>query len=121
MKLEYSIGDKVVINKVTHMAYDDLKQRKPFETPCEPVEVYVVGIVRRQLGKYIPGSRVASWESDYDPPSFRVTGTIQLLQCRKSIRSKIIEVQPAHVTQHVLNVKHTSPLFTKAPLQDIGL
>ena len=94
--MKYNIGDKVVIKGTTHMGYNDVKERKPYETPCEPMEVFVIGVVKRQLGKYQKGYN-GGYDEDAEPPSLKVTGTIELIQCRKTIRSKIIEVQYSQI------------------------
>jgi hypothetical protein len=56
----------------------------------------VVGIVRRQLGKYQKGY-AGGFDEDYEPPTLKITGTIEVIQVRKTIRTKILEVQQSQI------------------------
>lgn len=100
MKTEttYEIGDIVIVKTKTVMGYDDDNNRVPFDEQIEAQKMYIIGAVSRRLGKYLKGGTIYSLDGlDYDPPEFKATGSVLLYQCRKSLKSKIIEVRPENL------------------------
>ncbi len=98
------IGSKVLVKASTIMTYvkldgDKGKSRRIALSSPIYEEMYLVGKVQRPRGIYHPSKIYHSClnESDYEPAKLQITSTVLLYQCRKSMFSKIIEVQSQHI------------------------
>lgn len=99
MKPKYQIGERVLVTHRTTMNYID-NERVAITEPLHPwLRGFIIGGVRRQLGKYERGScHGGGYEPvDYDPPCLIVTGTIFVYQVRRWFQGRIIDVQPEHI------------------------
>ncbi len=85
---KYSIGDKVLASAYTQMMYDK-GHRIAYTKKMKPLELIVVGVVYRPTGIYHSAS--GSYE-DFEPAYLSNQKKIGLVQCRKTVNSKIIEV-----------------------------
>lgn len=86
---KYSIGDKVVATATTQMMYDN-GHRIAYTKKIKPIELIVVGVVYRPTGIYHRATG-SSYE-DFEPAYLSNQKKIGLVQCRKTVSSKIIEV-----------------------------
>lgn len=83
--LGLSIGECVTIRAITTVGYVDHKKimmRCPRRQTC-----YIVGVVKRALGKYVPAGRGVEAENDC-PAYLSVSKYVRLYECKKGIEEK---------------------------------
>ena len=97
-KLQFQIGDKVLVKAITVMDYNTEGQRIPFRKEVDPKHYWITGAVHRRLGKYKKAWGHTSFDGDeYDPPELQVTGTVLMYRCRAGMLSKEIDVAPEDI------------------------
>jgi hypothetical protein len=91
--LQLSIGQKVNINYVSEIVYIDTE--KQIVKTHIVSQVYVLGVTKKALGKYIAG--YGSFD-DYEQASLKVSKYIWLYQVRETMYSPILLVSAEDIT-----------------------
>jgi len=92
--LGLEIGECIAICATTTVGYVDHKKimmRRPFRQTC-----YVVGVVKRALGEYVPQGFGVEAENDVSA-WLKVSRYVRLYECKCRIEEKSFFVQPEDV------------------------
>lgn len=95
--LGLKLGEGVIVKRRAYIDYDEDKNRCLFRGEDNEELAYVIGSVRRAVGKYVGGREWGGsygGDSDYEPPRLDVSGYVRLYECRTTFAGKSFFVHP---------------------------
>lgn len=90
------MGEGVIVKRRSYIDYDEDKNKRLFKCADKDEMAYVIGSVKRAVGKYIDGKQWGGvfGEPDYEPARLEVSGYVRLYECRASFAGKPFFVHP---------------------------
>lgn len=111
---DFEIGQRVIVNAVATMGYDERDNRIVRRNSIVPVDAVITGQATRYLGRY-HGASHGNWANDeYSPAELAVSGSVTLWCVRMGTKNKEHLVQDADLEPGSVR-PHTPGCYMKLP------